>query len=280
MNINNIYQTQIIMTQPTIKHFLLSFVIVLSVLFTSCVNQRAISYFQPINENSDTVSSGYLPKYTLRLKPGDIINVGVSSISPEANTMFNPYYIMQQISNQNSQTNNISPAIGYMIDDDGAISLPMIGKIIVSGLSTKEASEQIVQKLEKYLINPTVNIRMLNYSVSVLGEVARPSVYNIPNERATIPEVLSLAGDLTIYAKRDNVLVIREKDGKREFARVDLTSRNVFNSPYYYLQPNDVIYVEPGKGKTTSTSRTVQLAPTIISALSLIVVLFTYVKIK
>jgi polysaccharide export outer membrane protein len=194
--------------------------------------------------------------------------------------MFNPYYIMQQIPNQNSQTNNISPAIGYMIDVDGAISLPMIGKIVVSGLSTKEASEQIVQKLEKYLINPTVNIRMLNYSVSVLGEVARPSVYNIPNERATIPEVLSLAGDLTIYAKRNNVLVIREKDGKREFARVDLTNRNVFNSPYYYLQPNDVVYVEPGKGKTTSTSRTVQLAPTIISALSLIVVLFTYVKIK
>jgi polysaccharide export outer membrane protein len=268
------------MIQPTIKHFILSVMIVVSAFFTSCVSQKTITYFQPANENIDTISSKVLPKYTLRLKSGDIINVGVSSISPEANTMFNPYYLMQQVPNQNSQSNTLIPAIGYMVDDEGAISLPMIGKIVVAGLSAKEASEQIVQKLEKYLINPTVNIRMLNYSVSVLGEVNHPSVYNIPNERVTLPEVLSLAGDLTIYAKRDNVLVIREKNGKREFARVDLTKRNFFNSPYFYLQPNDVVYVEPGKGKTTSSSRSVQLAPTIISALSLIVVLFTYVKIK
>jgi polysaccharide biosynthesis/export protein len=268
------------MTRPTVKHLLLSFMIVVSVYFTSCVSQKTITYFQPMNDNSDTLSSNFLPKYTLRLKPGNIINVGVSSISPESNTMFNPYMIMQQIPNQNTQTNNLTPAIGYMIDDEGAISLPLIGKINVAGLSTKEASEQIALKLEKYLINPTVNVRMLNYSVSVLGEVTRPSVYNIPNERATLPEVLSLAGDLTIYAKRDNILVIREKDGRRQFARVDLTSRNVFNSPYYYLQPNDVVYVEPGKGKTTSTDRTIQLAPTMISGLSLIVVLLTYLKIK
>jgi len=268
------------MTQPTLKPFLLAVVLVFSIFLTSCISQEKISYFQPVNERSDSVSSNVLPKYTLRLKPGDIINVGVSSISPEANTMFNPYYLMQQIPNQNSQSNTLIPAIGYMVDDDGAISLPMIGKITVAGLSTREASDQIVQKLEKYLINPTVNIRMLNFSVSVLGEVNHPSVYNIPNERVTLPEALSLAGDLTIYAKRDNVLVIREKNGKREFTRVDLTKRNVFNSPYFYLQPNDVVYVEPGKGKATSSSRTVQLAPTIISALSLIVVLFTYVKIK
>jgi len=268
------------MTQPTAKQFILSIMIVISVYFTSCVSQKTITYFQPNNENSDTLSSKFLPKYTLHLKPGNIINVGVSSISPESNLMFNPYTIMQQIPNQNSQTNNLTPAIGYMIDDEGAISLPLIGKLNVAGLSTKEASELIAQKLEKYLINPTVNVRMLNYSVSVLGEVARPSVYNIPNERATLPEVLSLAGDLTIYAKRDNILVIREKDGKRQFARVDLTNRNVFNSPYYYLQPDDVVYVEPGKGKTTATDRTVQLAPTMISGISLIVVLLSYFKIK
>jgi polysaccharide export outer membrane protein len=268
------------MTHPTVKQFLLSAMIVISVFFTSCVSQKTITYFQPTNENSDTLLSNFLPKYTLHLMPGNIINVGVSSISPESNTMFNPYMIMQQISNQNSQTNNLTPAIGYMIDDEGAISLPLIGKVTVAGLSTKEASEQITQKLEKYLINPTVNVRMLNYSVSVLGEVTRPSVYNIPNERVTLPEVLSLAGDLTIYAKRDNILIIREKNGKRQFGRVDLTNRNIFNSPYYYLQPNDVVYVEPGKGKTTSSDRTVQLAPTMISGLSLIVVLFTYLKIK
>ncbi len=268
------------MPQPNCKQFILFIAIAFTVLVSSCISQKEITYFQPSSGNSDTTSSEFLPKYTLRLKPGNIINVGVSSISPEANTMFNPYVIMQQIPVQNSQTNNLLPAIGYMIDDEGNIALPLVGKILVGNLSTKEASELIAQKLDKYLINPTVNVRMLNYSVSVLGEVARPSVYNIPNERVTLPEVLSLAGDLTIYAQRNNVLVIREKNGKRQFARVDLTKRNIFNSPYYYLQPNDVVYVEPGKGKTTSTDRGILLAPTIISGLSLITVILTFIKLK
>jgi polysaccharide export outer membrane protein len=268
------------MPQSNCNQFILFITMVCSVLVTSCISQKDITYFQPSNENSDTTSSEFLPKYTLRLKPGNIINVSVSSISPEANSMFNPYTFMQQNPIQNSQANSLAPAIGYMIDDDGNISLPMMGKIEVANLSTKEASIQIAQKLEKYLINPTVNVRMLNYSVSVLGEVAHPSVYNIPNERATLPEVLGLAGDLTIYAKRNNVLVIREKNGKKEFARVDLTKRSFFNSPYYYMQPNDVVYVEPGKGKTTSTDRGILLAPTIISGLSLITLILTYIKLK
>ncbi|MDP4289953.1 MAG: polysaccharide biosynthesis/export family protein [Bacteroidota bacterium] len=268
------------MAKSTLKHLLFPILIVFSVFIASCISQKKVSYFQPTDKINDTVSSDVILKYTHRLRAGDIINVGVSSISPEANTMFNPYSILQQFSYQNTQANNLSPAIGYMIDDEGAISIPMVGKIIVAGLNTKEASDLIVQKLEKYLINPTVNVRILNYSVSVLGEVARPSVYNIPNERVTLPEVLSLAGDLTIYANRNNVLIIREKNGKREFARVDLTKRDVFNSPFYYLQPNDVIYVEPGVGKTTSTDRTVLLAPTILSGLSLITVILTYIKFK
>ena len=119
---------------------------------------------------------------------------------------------------------------------------------------------------------------MLNYSVSVMGEVEKPSVYTIPNERITLPELISLAGDLTIYARRDNILVIREIDGQREFGRVDLTKRDLFNSPYYYLQPNDVVYVEPGKGKKTTSERSVQLAPTIISGISLLAVILSVVK--
>ena len=265
------------MTNQLFKRFLLSATITLSLFATSCIRQKQITYFQPATETSDTVKSDLIPKYILLLKAGNIISVGVSSISPESNLMFNPYMIMQPQSIQNTQTNNITPAIGYMVDNEGAISLPMCGKIVVAGLNTKEVSERIALKLEKYLINPTVNVRMLNFHVSVMGEVNRPSVYTIPNERVTLPEMISLAGDLTIYARRDNVLIIREIDGKRNFTRVDLTKRDIFNSPYYYLQPNDVVYVEPGKGKTTSTDRAIQLAPTVISGLSLFVVLLSII---
>jgi polysaccharide export outer membrane protein len=268
------------MTNNRVKHFLLFATIAITLFATSCVDQKQISYFQPATEKSDIEKADAIQKAALRLKAGDIISVGVSSISPESNTMFNPFLVMQQMSSQNVQPNTIVPAIGYMINDEGAISLPMVGKVEVAGLNTKEAGALIVQKLDKYLINPIVNVRMLNYSISVLGEVARPSVYNVPNERITLPEAISLAGDLTIYAKRDNILVIREVAGKREFARIDLTKRDLFNSPYYYLQPNDVIYVEPGKNKAATTNRTLVYAPTIISALSLVIILFTYVKIK
>lgn len=265
------------MTNKIIKHILFSTSITLFLLATSCISQKEITYFQTDAVTNDTVKSEVLPKYILRLKTGNIISVGVSSISPDANIMFNPYIMMQSQSIQNTQTNNMPPAIGYTIDDEGAISLPMCGNIVVAGLNIKQAGELIALKLEKYLINPTVNVRMLNYNVSVMGEVNRPSVYTIPNERITLPEMISLAGDLTIFARRDNVLVIREIDGKRAFARVDLTKRDIFNSPYYYLHPNDLVYVEPSKGKKTSTDRALQLTPTVISGISLVVVLLSII---
>jgi polysaccharide biosynthesis/export protein len=259
------------------KHIFLLLTIFLSVFASSCLNQKRITYFQPKEEARDVIINDIAQKHIFYLRPGNIINVGVNSISPDANTMFNPFVVMQPVNYVYQQTNNLNPAIGYMVDNDGAISLPLVGKIKVLGLNTKEVADSITEKLQKYLVNPVVNVRMLNYNVSVMGEVNKPSVYTIPNERITLPEVLSLAGDLTIFARRDNVLVIRETDGKREFARVDLTKRDLFDSPYYYLQPNDVVYVEPGKGKKITTDKTVQLAPTILSGVSLLTVLLSLI---
>jgi polysaccharide export outer membrane protein len=265
------------MKTQKIKFISLSALMIVTLLVSSCLNQKRITYFQPKEEAKDTNINNITQKQTFYLKPGNIINVGVNSISPDANTMFNPFVVMQPVYYTYQQTNNLNPAIGYMVDKDGAISLPLVGKIVVAGLDTKEATDLITEKLEKYLVNPVVNVRMLNYNVSVMGEVNRPSVYTIPNERISLPEVLSLAGDLTIYARRNNVLVIRENNGKREFGRVDLTKRDLFDSPYYYLQPNDVVYVEPGKGKKTTTDRTIQLAPTIISGVSLLTVILSII---
>ncbi len=158
---------------------------------------------------------------------------------------------------------------------EGTIKLPLIGQVSVLGLTNAKAAEQIGNKLTAYLKEPTVNVRNLNFRISVLGEVTRPALFTIPNEQITLPEALGLAGDLTIYGRRDNVLVIREEANKRVFARLDLTQRDAFRSPYYSLHPNDVVYVEPGKTRITSVDKAYQLAPIFIGALSLIAIIAT-----
>ena len=202
----------------------------------------------------------------------------VGSLSPEASAMFNPYQSMflgTQI--VQPQANAPTAVSGYLVDESGFVTLPLVGKVAVFNLTTKDATDLITSKLDKFLQQPTVNVRILNYKVSVMGEVARPSVYIVPNEKITLPEAISLAGDLTIYGKRNNILVIRENNGTREFARIDITKREFFNSPYYYLHANDVVYVEPTKGKITSSDRTVQLAPIVLSGLSLLTLIIVNV---
>jgi polysaccharide export outer membrane protein len=240
----------------------------------SCVSTKDVTYFQALpEEDISQVDIGN--KYIVKIQPGDILSVTVSSLSPEASAMFNPYLVEQSRNIQNTQTNNLLPVYGYLIDEEGMIKLPLIGKLKVGNLSTKEATDLITEKLDKYLQEPTVNLRIQNFRVSVMGEVVKPSVYTVPNEKITLPEALSLAGDLTIYGKRNNIMVIRETNEKREFARVDLTKRDLFTSPYYYLHPNDVVYVEPTKGKVTSSDRTIQLAPIIMSGISILTLIIT-----
>lgn len=245
-------------------------------LLSSCVSQKEVTYFQSASQSADQELNEISNNYIARIQSGDILQVMVSSLSPEASAMFNPFLAAQSANViQNSQTNNLPPANGYLVDEEGLITLPLVGKLKLAGLSTREAKDLITQKLDKYLQQPTVNLRILNFRVSVLGEVVRPSVYTIPNEKITLPEAIGLAGDLTIYGKRNNVLVIRETNGKREFARIDLTKRDLFSSPYYYLHANDVVYVEPGKGRLTSSDRSIQLAPIVISGLTLLTLIVT-----
>lgn len=250
----------------------------LSFFLTSCINQREITYFQSNPAMGDSLEMAITQKYTPKIGTGDILGIYVSSLSPEASAMFNPYLAAQVAAgsnNQNVSSTSTPAATGFLVDDDGNITLPLVGKIKIGGETTKSATDLITAKLGTYLEHPTVNIRILNFKISVMGEVARPSVYTVANEKITLPEALSLAGDLTIYGKRNNILIVRENDGKKEFKKIDLTKRDIFNSPYYYLHPNDVIYVEPGKGRTTATDRTVQLAPIFISVVTLITVLLT-----
>ena len=243
---------------------------------TSCVSPKTIVYFQgdTLRYSSSAVTQTYVPT----IQKNDMLSIIVGSLSQEANEVFNAanQYATATTSYGTSSAASVQP-FGYLVNEDGNIELPLVGKVKVEGLRTQVAADTLRSRLLVFLKEPSVTIRNINFKVSVLGEVNRPAVYNIPDEKITLPEVLSLAGDLTIYGKRDNVMIIREESGKREYARVDLTSREIFNSPYYYLHKNDVVYIEPTKTKINATDRTVQLAPlfvSIVTAISLVFIRF------
>ena len=209
--------------------------ITLLFVLSSCRSYREIPYFQEVNRN--TVSQEDITNYSpLTIQPDDIIGINVLSLNADASAAFNY-----------NATNN--PNIGYVVNQKGEIKLPMVGNMKVSGLTTDELRTQLQRTLLTYLREPTVNVRILNFKVSVFGDVLRPDVYSVANgERLTLPEALAMAGDLNITGLRE-VLLIRERNGKREYVPLDLKSKNIFNSPYYYLKNNDMIYVQPHKTK-------------------------------
>ena len=142
----------------------------------------------------------------------------------------------------------------YMVNADGDIHFPVLGKLEVGGLTTKQINEKLTLILEDYIKNPIINIRLTNFKVTVLGQVASPGTFTIPNERISILEAIGLAGDLEIHGKRKTVMLIREQNGQRMFVNIDLTNKQLFSSPYFYLSQNDVIYVEPNKVQVNASA--------------------------
>lgn len=245
---------------------------------TGCVQTKQLAYFQGVPTRMDTlaVATRYVPK----IQPGDVLSVQVSSLNPEASSFFNPYSALAiaDRGGMQSMATSATPLPtqnGYLVDNTGSIELPVLGKIQVADQTAAQVKDRLRESLKEYLKEPTVNIRNLNFRISVMGEVLRPSLFTIPNEQITLLEALSLSGDATIYGRRDNVLIIREENGKRTFARIDLTRRDLFSSPYYYLHPNDVVYVEPGKARVATADRTNQLLPIALSALSFVAIIFS-----
>jgi polysaccharide export outer membrane protein len=254
------------------------FVILLSCLylFSSCRSVKQLTLFQKVSENeSDTIS---IPqsKYTI-IQPGDILAITVNSLSPTASAFFNPYMRPSGATTSAAGVIAAQEAPGYLVDENGNIELPLIGNLKLSGLSTVGAKALIKDSLIKYLKEPTVTLRVVNYRITLLGEVVRPSVYTIPNERVTLPEVISLGGDITAFGRRDNVLIIRENNGKKEFGHVNLNTRDVYKSPYYYLRPNDLVYVEPSAGKAVQNNSFFRIFPIVASVITLAIALFTRV---
>lgn len=240
----------------------------ISTIITSCANPSKMVYFQP-SEN-DTIAKG-VELYEMRFRKGDFLHIDVSGATEEAVAIFNPIPNVSTRGNYTGRYQSDNPlVVGYVIDNEGNINFPVIGKVKAAGKTKIELEKTMVDMLEGHIDNPIINIRLRNFKISVLGDVRSPGTFTIASERITLPEALGIAGDLNITAKRKNILVIRSNNGKKEEYRIDLTSTELFNSPVYYLQQNDVIYVEPNQAKM-NTSKFSPVYSVLISVSSLII---------
>lgn len=246
--------------------------LVITLLF-SCVNPRKAIYF---NNVKDATVFNTVGPFEEVIQENDLLSIAISSLNPDASAIFNMPNITQ-VESSTAKGNLVRPA-GYLVDPDGNIKFPIIGVIKAAGLTKQQLQEYIITALaaRKLLAEPVVDIRFLNYKVTVLGEVAQPTVINVPSEKITLLEALGLAGDITIYGKRSNILVIREGEraGEKIAKRVNLNSSDFLTSPYYYLKSNDVVYVEPNKARMASATRLNLFLPAIISGLSATVIIF------
>jgi polysaccharide export outer membrane protein len=235
----------------------------ISILLGSCSTNKNVAYFQDAGQTKQVQRA--IDTYQPKIQPDDILSISISSLNPEATAIFNTKAT-------NSSTNSMDQRQldGYLVDKGGSVDMPVIGSMKLLGLTSEEAGTMIKAKLTNYLKEPTVSIRFLNFKVSVLGEVARPGVYSITSEKITFPEALGLAGDITIYGLRENVLIIREENGNREFARINMNNLTVFNSPYYYLHKGDILYIEPGPRKVqqSDNNKTFQILAVLIGLLN------------
>lgn len=253
------------------KYFLAIFFVIF--IFSSCADTRKVAYFMDVQDSARIDSkSGLVPV----IQKKDMLSIAVSSLSNEATVIFNMPNL--PITPASTSSNNYQTA-GYLVGEDGTIKFPMLGNIQAAGLTQKELENNITKELidKKLLFDPIVTSRFLNFRVTVLGEVNHPGVVYAPSEQISILEAIGDAGDLTIYGKRDNVILIRQEGGEKLVKRLNLNSSKILQSPYYFLKSNDVIYVEPSKEKITSTSITQQRLPIILSGLSLLIILLTNV---
>jgi polysaccharide export outer membrane protein len=250
-----------------------SFFIAAVILFCcSCSSYKNVPYFQDLDQNNITREdiNNYSP---LTIQPGDILAINLNS--PSSGTdKFN--YNTSRISDAGTGGPETA-VVGFLVDANGYINLPILGQMKVSGLNTTNLTGQLQTALTQYFAKPIVNVRIINFKIAVLGDVLKPDVYTIQNERVTLPEALSMAGDLNITAVRNNILLIREINGKREYIPIDLTSKKIFESPYYYLKNHDVVYVTPNRAKISNNNTAgFQKVSLVISLLSVIAVFFAY----
>jgi polysaccharide export outer membrane protein len=242
-------------------------------LFNACASKQDIVYYQNIDGMSSQKNAN---SYEIKIRPDDLLSIIVSAEDPEIAIPFNLRTVSMVTPSRQDISRGQETMQLYLVDSSGNIEFPVLGKLQVGGLTRTEVQKMFHDKIAVYIKNPIINFRIMNFKISVQGEVTLPGIYTVTSERITLIEALAMAKDLTIYGKRNNILIIREVDGVKTYNRVDITKADFINSPFYYLVQNDVIYVEPNKNKINGAA----VGPNtgvLISITSLIITIITLI---
>ena len=256
------------------KYIQLASVLLAAIAFSGCVTQKQMTYFRQVDSTTaDSINRVFEAQIDPVVKAGDALSITVSALDQEAVVPYNLPTVVYSAPGSSQLTT--TPSLQYyIVGADGNIDFPVLGKIQVLGLRTPEVANLIKQSLSSQLVDPMVIVQLINAKVTVMGEVNRPGQYTMTNGRMTLLDALGAAGDLSIYGKRDNILITRETNGKLEFHRLNLNSEELFTSPYYYLQQNDVIYVSSNKVRAVSSQNIglwLSMVSTVASAATVIV---------
>jgi len=254
----------------------------MALLWSSCSNSyKKITYFKDVPDTTGKVGTAYeapVSTFTeITIQPDDILQVSIQTLDPQSNNLMgatNSLNYATQPASSLMATAESQNTSGFLVDKNGYIDMPLTGKLKVGGLSTEQVRDSIRNRAQVFYKDPVVNVRFANFKVTVLGEVARPATYTVPNERIDLIEALGMAGDLTIYGKRENVLLIREENGKKVFVRFNLNSSDIYKSPYLHLKQRDVIYVEPTKAKAATTDAAKIRTYSLLTAVASILIIF------
>lgn len=257
------------------KFYAIALLTVVLALFSSCRTSDKVAYFQDLKEVHHMNLTNSEANYEAKICTDDQLAIFVSSIDPDAVAVFNlPLTTFMQPGQKSVSTTPVVQS--YLVDNKGDIKFPVLGTVHVAGLTRREVADMLQEKISVYAKNPLVSIIIQNFKISVLGEVNRPGTISIANERLSVLDALGLAGDLTIYGDRTNVALIRDNNGKKEYITLDLTSSEIFKSPYFYLQQNDVLYVEPNRARKGNSKYNINsqykltLVSTLVSAFSVL----------
>ncbi|MDD2437317.1 MAG: polysaccharide biosynthesis/export family protein [Massilibacteroides sp.] len=215
----------------------------------SCSVPKDVAYFQGIDDLTDAQIEGMSQTYISEICPDDLLTITVTAWDPTVVTPFNPPPYSYAVQGGASTSSSTSQLHTYLVDQEGYINFPVIGRIKAAGYSKQAFSEMLQEKITKYVQEPIVNVQIVNYKIIMMGEISRPGKITVQNDRITILDAIGQSGDLTINANRRNILIIRDSNGQKERGRIDLTDPALFASPYYYLRQNDVVYVEPNDAK-------------------------------
>jgi polysaccharide export outer membrane protein len=251
------------------------FVLFISLNLLSCSSTKNVRYFQDIPDSGQLKTIAKAEYSEPLIKVDDILTILVQTVDPQATAPINlgnvPGVSASAVASSSLITQQ--PLSGYLVNSDGFVEIPILGRMKLQGLTTKEARDSVYNQALKYYKNPTVIVRYANFKISVTGEVLKPGQYVVPNEKVTILDAIAMAGDLSIFGKRENVLLIRENpDGTKTPYRVDLRKSNTMSGPAFYLKQNDIIYVEPGKGKAAANDASQAKTYAIISSIITVVI--------